>query len=347
MAAPANRTEKLTVGIAGVSLNQVSRRIPADEPPPLPPNAELAIIGRSIPRVGGRAIVTGAARYTVDVALPGMLFARILRSPHPHARVLSIDTRSAEQHPDVRAVHVLTDFARAAGTSPAPETAELPVVRYVGAPIAAVAAATRSAAEEAAHLIKVEYESLPFVVDLDEARQPDAPRVFEESDKTFAADRKPESQPANVFGPTANTFFGDGRGDVTEGIRQADVVVEGEFRTQVQTHCCLEPHAIVADWRPEGLTVNISTQNTVGVRDDLASAFGLPRAKVRVLTEFMGGGFGSKLSIGDFGYIAVELSRKAGAPVALFLDRAEEQEASGNRPSTWQRLRIGARGTAS
>ncbi len=111
------RTEKLASGIAGVSVRQTSRRIPADEPPPLPPNAELAVIGRSIPRVGARAIVTGTARYTVDVALPGMLFARIVRSPHPHARVLSIDTRAAEQRPDVRAVHVLTDFVPAARTA--------------------------------------------------------------------------------------------------------------------------------------------------------------------------------------------------------------------------------------
>lgn len=337
------RTEKMVSGIVGVSLSQTSRRIPVDEPPPLPPNAELAVIGRSIPRVGARAIVTGVARYTVDVALPGMLFACIVRSPHAHARVLTIDTRSAEQHPGVRAVHVLTGFTRPVRVPPAAETAKLPVVRYVGAPIAAVAAVTRAAAEEAVQLVKVEYESLPFVVDMDEARQPDAPHVFEELEKTFAANRKLASQPANVLGPTTSTFFGDGRGDVREGFRQADVVVEGEFRTQVQTHCCLEPHAIVADWRPEGLTVYISTQNTAGVRDDLASAFGLPRAKVRVLTEFMGGGFGSKLGVGDFGYIAVELSRKAGAPVALFFDRAEEQEASGNRPSTWQQLRIGAR----
>jgi xanthine dehydrogenase YagR molybdenum-binding subunit len=337
------RTEKLASGIVGVSLGQTGRRIPADEPPPLPPNAELAVIGRSMPRVGARAIVTGTARYTVDVALPGMLFARIMRSPHPHARVLSVSTMSAEQHPGVRAVHVLTDFAGAARAASANEKTPPPVVRYVGTPIAAVAAVTRSMAEEAVHLIKVDYEILPFIVDMDAARQLDAPRVFEVSDKTFAAGGKAVSQPPNVFGPTTNTFLGDGRGDVTAGFRQADVVVDGEFRTQVQTHCCLETHAIVADWRPERLTVYISTQNTAGVRDDLASAFGLPRAKVRVLTEFMGGGFGSKLSVGDFGYIAVELSRKAGAPVALFFDRTEEQEASGNRPSAWQHLRIGAR----
>ena len=214
-------------------------------------------------------MVTGAARYTVDVRLPGMLFARILRSPHPHARILSIDTSAAERHSGVRAVHVVTENSRAAGR-PATVSAPgaLPTVRYVGASIAAIAATTRSS---------------------------------------------------------------------------ADVIVDGEFRTQVQTHCCLEPHAIVADWRAEGLTVYISTQDTVGVRNDLAAAFGLARERVRVVTEYMGGGFGSKLSVGDYGYIAVELSRKAAAPVALVFDRSEEQQAGGNRPGTWQRLRIGAR----
>ena len=151
------------------------------------------------------------------------------------------------------------------------------------------------------------------------------------------------TEAGNVLGPSTGTFWGGPRGDVTQGFREADVIVEGEFRTQVQTHCCLEPHAIVADWRMEGLTVYISTQDTIGVRNDLAAAFGLARERVRVVTEFMGGGFGSKLSVGDYGYIAVELSRKAGAPVALVFDRSEEQQASGNRPGTWQRLRIGAR----
>jgi len=336
------RREELALGIAGVALGEASRRVPADEPPPLPPNAELAAIGKSAPRVGGRAMVTGAARYTVDVRLPGMLFARILRSPHPHARVLSIDTTAAEQHPGVRAVHIVADGSHAERPQGKHDSrAALPTVRYVGASIAAIAATTRRAAEEAIGLVKVSYEPLPFVVDLDEARRPDAPQVFE----TGHASLKPSrvTGTANVFGPTTTTFFGGPRGNVTQGFKQADVVVEGEFRTQVQTHCCLEPHAIVADWGQDGLTVYISTQNTVGVRDDLAAAFGLSRERVRVITEFMGGGFGSKLGVGDYGYIAVELSRKAGAPVALFFDRAEEQQDSGNRPGTWQHLRVGAR----
>ena len=130
---------------------------------------------------------------------------------------------------------------------------------------------------------------------------------------------------------------------MTQGLAQADVVVEGEYRTQVQTHCCLEPHAIVADWRADGLTVYMSTQYTTGVRHELAEEFGLPLNRVRVIVDAMGGGFGSKSTLGNYGRFAVELSRRAQAPVRLVLNREEEQMDAGNRPGTWQRLRIGAK----
>ncbi len=121
------------------------------------------------------------------------------------------------------------------------------------------------------------------------------------------------------------------------------MVVEGEFRTRVQTHCCLETHAVVADWRSDGLTVYLSTQYTAGVRRELAQAFGLPLRSVRVIVDAMGGGFGSKNSAGNYARAAIALSRQARAPVRLVLDRREEQLDSGNRPATVQRLRIGAR----
>ena len=142
----------------------------------------------------------------------------------------------------------------------------------------------------------------------------------------------------NVRGPATEV-----RGDAIKGFAEADLVIEGEFRTQVQTHCCLEPHAIVADWRGDGLTVYISTQFTAGVRHELAEAFGLPLNRVRVIVDGMGGGFGSKSSLGNYGRIAVALSRQAQAPVRIVLDREEEQMDAGNRPGTWQRLRVGAK----
>jgi len=346
MSIPGSRTERLPIGIAGVSQGQIVREVPASEPPPLAPNADLAVVGKPVPRVGGRAMVTGAARYTVDVKLPGMLVARILRSPYPHARILSVDTSAAERYPGVRAVHVVTMMdTRAAARGTIGASATFPPALYVGASLAAVAATTQSVADEAIRLLKVKYEVLPFVVDMDEARRPEAPLVFGDATEQVgagSATRGP-SQVGNIRGPSATSFYGGPRGNVEQGFREADVIVEAEFRTQVQTHCCLEPHAVVADWRSDGLTLYISTQDTAGVRKDVAAAFGLPREKVRVITEFMGGGFGSKLGVGDYVFFAVELSRKAGAPVSLIFDREEEQQVSGNRPGTWQRLRIGAR----
>ena len=327
------RTETFPFGIASISLGQVDRQIPADEPPALPPNSELAVIGKPIPRQNGRAKVTGEIHFTADIALPGMLHGRILRSPMPHALVRSIDLSAAARHPGVRVVLPLV-------TPDAPESA---TVRYAGAPVAAVAAVSIAAANEALRLIRVDYQQLPFVADIDRAREPGAPAVY---DAATAPPGHPSGFPAafklplngNVRGPAVAR-----RGDVGQGFARADVVVEGEYRTQVQTHCCLEPHGIVADWQVDGLTVYMSTQFTAGVRHEIAEAFDLPLNRVRVIVDAMGGGFGSKSSLGNYGRAAIELSRRARAPIRLFLDREEEQMDAGNRPGTWQHLRIGAK----
>src|SRR5919197_2809685 len=138
-------------------------------------------------------------------------------------------------------------------------------------------------------------------------------------------------------------MFGLPRGDAATGLAEADVVVEGEYRTQVQTHVPMETHGIVADWRDDGLTIYASTQFMTSVRDEAAEMFDLPKSKVRVISDFTGGGFGAKYGIGNFGMLAIHLSRKAGAPVRLMLDRREEHVSSGNRPSSIQRTKIGAR----
>ncbi len=328
------RPETFPFGIASVGLGKVERKIPADEPPALPPNGELAVIGKPAPRHDGRAKVTGAVRFTADVSLPGMLYARILRSPLPHALVRSIDLSAAARHAGVRAVLPIASA----------DDAQSANLRYIGAPVAAIAAVSPAAAEEALRLIRVDYQSLPFVADMDRARQQAAPPVYASAE--VAPGGHPSGYPAppdlpldgNVRGPAISR-----RGDVSKGFAQADVVVEGEYRTQVQTHCCLEPHGIVADWRADGLTVYMSTQYTTGVRHELAEEFGLPLNRVRVIVDAMGGGFGSKSALGNYGRVAVELSRRANAPVRLVLDREEEQMDAGNRPSTWQRLRIGAK----
>jgi xanthine dehydrogenase YagR molybdenum-binding subunit len=329
----ASRQESVIFGIDCTGLGHAERRIGADQPPALAPNARLSAIGKRIPRIDGVAKVTGAARYTVDLKLPGMLFARLLRSPYPQARVVAIDTSAAERHPAVRALHL------GAAADAAVDAGDIPTLSYVGAIVAGVAATSRAAADEALALIKVEYEPLPFVVDMAKAREPGAPLVRE------IEPAEPESgagSPGNLRGPSESPF-GGARGDVEQGLRDAEIVVEGVFQTQVQSHSCLEPHAVLADWRPDGLTVYLSTQDVSGSCSEIAAAFGLPDDKVRIVCDFMGGGFGSKLSPGEVALVAIALSRKAGAPVLLAFDRHEEQTAGGNRPGTWQQLTIGAK----
>ena len=291
-----------------------------------------------------------ATRFTVDVALPRMLYASLLRTPLPHARLRAMDLSAAERPPGVRATHVILG-PRGGGTTSvsaeedvgATRRAEEPVALYAGMAVAAVAAVSPEVAEEGVRLIKVDWQPLPFVVDMDEARADGAPKVFDKLDVQpgFGASglvRAGLPLKGNVRGPAA-----DSRGDAAAGFAMADVVVEGEYRTQAQSHCCLEPHGIVADWGADGLTVYISTQFTAGAREELARAFGLPLSRVRVVAEATGGGFGSKLTLGPYALAAVELSRKAGAPVRLILNRREEQTDAGYRLPTWQRLRIGAR----
>ncbi len=347
---PKTRTVRVHAGIVGAKVDEIEREVSADEPPPLGLNSELSVVGKRTPRVDGRLKVTGAAKYTADVHLPGMLFARMVTSPHPHARVLSIDTSAAVSHPNVRAVHILErvrDVAELRDKSKELPS-KYPVVRFAGQPIAAVAATTQADADEAARLVRVEYEPLPFVVDKDEARKEDAPPVFPgaaDQAATAGGGGGPSGvrQKGNVRGPVRGGPRGRKSGDVERGFKEADVIVEGEFRTQVQTHSALETHGVVADWKAEGLTVYASTQGTASVRDELAEIFDLKKSQVRVITEFMGGGFGAKFGAGNFGVLATHLSRQACAPVRLMLDRKDEHLSVGNRPDSVQRLRIGAK----
>ncbi|NND32254.1 MAG: molybdopterin-dependent oxidoreductase, partial [Saprospiraceae bacterium] len=149
----------------------------------------------------------------------------------------------------------------------------------------------------------------------------------------------------NLRGPSTSSFFGGPRGDLEKGFLEADVTVERTYRTQVHTHMPLETHGVVIDWKPEGMLVYASTQSTKGVRDELANYFDLPKSKVRVICQFMGGGFGAKHSAGSFGPMAAMLSKKTQRPVWLMLDRQEEHLAEGNRPSSIQTLKIGAKKT--
>jgi xanthine dehydrogenase YagR molybdenum-binding subunit len=338
------RTESFVWGIPQNGLQQKEREVRQDEPPPLPVNAELTYIGKPTERYDGRAKAMGTGKYTADVNLPGMLYARMIDATIPHGRIVSIDTTAAEKLPGVRAVHVIEHvYGVAELRDPKLETpSRYPVIRYAGQPIAGVAAVSQQIANDAAKLVKVQYDTMPFVVDRSEARADDAPVVFPgpaDAAGSAGGGGGPTGVPqkGNVHGPQRKTV-----GDIQKGFADADVIVEGEYFTQVQTHSALETHGFVVDWKPEEVTVYASTQGTASVRSEFAEVFKLPKSKVRVITEYMGGGFGAKFGAGNEGVVAANLSRKANAPVKLMLDRRQEHIVC-NRPDSHQKLRIGAK----
>jgi xanthine dehydrogenase YagR molybdenum-binding subunit len=293
---------------------------PAQQQPPpqaaptarWPAPADRALIGKRIERLDGPDKATGRAKYTYDIVRPGMLYARLLDSPHPHARVRAIDVSAAEKLPGVRAVLVLKDPTQ-------PATAR---VRYQGEEVAAVAAATEEIAADAIRLIKVDYEVLPHLATVEQAMRPEAPPVFEKG---------------NVTQPTVRE---DG-GDVEAALKASAHVVEGLYSTQVQTHTSLETHGGLCEWNGDQLTAWVSTQAVHATRDGTARALGIPQTNVRVVTDYMGGGFGSKLGGDVQVVIAARLAKLANAPVKLMLDRKEEHLVTGNRPSAFARVRAG------
>jgi xanthine dehydrogenase YagR molybdenum-binding subunit len=338
------RTESFVWGIPQNGLQHKEREVPQDEPPPLPPNAELTYIGKPTERYDGPAKVMGKGKYTADINLPGMLYARMVDATVPHGRILSIDTSAAEKVPGVRAVHVIEHiYGVAELRDPKLEApSRYPVIRYAGQPIAGVAATSQQIANDAAALVKVQYDTMPFVVDRSDARSDEAPMVFPgPADAAGSAGGgggpKGVPQKGNVHGPQQKKI-----GDTEKGFSEADVVVEGEYFTQVQTHSALETHGFVVDWKPDEVTVYASTQGTSSVRNEFADVFKLPKNKIRVITEFMGGGFGAKFGAGNEGVVAANLSRKANAPVKLMLDRRQEHIIC-NRPDSHQKLKIGAK----
>jgi len=196
-------------------------------------------------------------------------------------------------------------------------------VRFVGDEVAAVAAESEELADDALRLIEVEYEVLPFVMGLVAAQRPDAPKLREQGN---VSDEKPYS-----------------RGDVEAGLREADTVLERTYTTQTALHNALEPHGCTASWEGENLTLWSSTQSIFTVREQVAQSVGLKASRVRVIKQYMGGGFGAKQIAWKQDVIASLLSRESGRPVQLMLDRNAENLAVGNRNATLQRVRIGAR----
>ncbi len=340
------RKEKFPYGIPGHNLGEVEREIPVEEPPVWPVNDKLKVIGKRVTRIDALEKVTGKAIYTSDIKLPGMLYAKMLRSNVPHATISSIDISKAKSLAGVHAIHLIENTPKEGEEN---STDKYPMVKYVGQPLAGVAAESLEIAKEAVSLIKVNYEKKPFVIDLEAAMEINAPIVFDapvtqKQDGGDVGETHDGSKgEGNVRGPSTSSFFGGPRGNLEEGFNEADVIVERTYRTQVHTHMPLETHGVVVDWNADVMTVYASTQNTAAVRNEMASVFNLPKSKVRVICEFMGGGFGAKHSAGSFGPMAANLAKKTGRPIWLMLDRREEHLAEGNRPNSIQYLKIGAK----
>ncbi len=276
-----------------------------------PVDAELQLVGRPATRQDAADRAAGRVRYTVDVRLPGMLHAAVLRSPVARGRVIGLDLDAARALPGVRAV--LGPESELSLTAEAPLLTAEP--EYAGQPIAVVAADTLEHARAAVVALDLEIETLPHA-DVDEALR----------EQRFT--REPEEE---------------ARGDVEAALAAADVRVELELETPAHVQTPLEPHAAVAAWEGDRLAAWVSSQGMFAAREELASAFGLPADAVRVISEYVGGGFGSKQGAGWEALVAAELARVTGRPVRLVNDRHAEQLDGGRRAWTRQSVRLGAR----
>jgi xanthine dehydrogenase molybdenum-binding subunit len=306
----------------------------------------MKTVGRATRRIDAVERVTGKAAYTRDVRLPGMLYARVLRSPHPHARVRRIDTAKAAALTGVKAI-ITHDNAPvwwgagsiAGGAQYNDEIKKITTqrryifnnpVRFVGDAVAAVAALDRHTAEEALDLIAVDYEQLPFVVDPEEALQPDAPRVWPEGN--LSPNARNEAAPSQSR-----------RGNVDEGFAAADQIFEDRYSTAFVHDAQMEPRACLAHWEGDKLTLYTPTGGIANCQHDTARDLGLPDDKVRIVCQYMGGNFGNKNQNQDADLIAAMLAKQVGAPVMLELSRREDWLGMHGRWHTVQYYKVGAK----
>lgn len=309
---------------------------------------EFKYIGQRTIRPDGFDKVTGRAQYGADLNLPGMIWGRTLRSPHAHAKILSIDTTKAEAHPDVFAVVTFKDFGPVGGESinageGAANVLDLArncladdKVLYHGHAIAAVAARTERAADDALALIDVKYELLAPVMDVEDAMKADAP-VLHEDMFTQGYEETPDS-PSNIA-----TRLEMKMGDIEAGFAEADVIVEREFRTPTAHQGYIEPHACTARYDEDGQSmVWCCTQGHFDVRTSTAKLLGLDLSKLKVVASEIGGGFGGKTVVYQEP-VALALSRKAGRPVKMVMNRDEVFIATGPTSAAKLKAKVGAK----
>jgi CO/xanthine dehydrogenase Mo-binding subunit len=284
--------------------------------------------------------VTGKAVYTGDIELPGMAVAKILRSPVPHARIVSIDARGAEGVPGVLTVLTRADLEglnyQYGAIYKDQSIVATDKVRYAGDPVAAVLAKDEIAAEEALRFIDVEYEDLPAVADIAEAVAPGAPLVHGQRSGKAELRGSSYGAPEKFRGTNVCSHFGYSRGDVEEGFRKSDHVFEDTFTFPKVQHTSLEPHVMVAHFEGDHLTVWSACQDPFGLRDQLAAIFNLPQSHVRVVVPYVGGAYGGKLYV-KAEPIAAALSWKTRRPAKLVMGISESFKTITRHPA---RIRI-------
>src|SRR5262247_3816680 len=304
-------------------------------------------VGTRTIRPDGVDKVTGRARFGADFNLPGQLIGRVLRSPHPHARIVRIDVSAAAKLPGVKAVITRDDFAdQSSEFIPAGEMMinYRDVVRnvmarekvlYEGHAVAAVAATSAAIAKRALKLIDVKYEILPHVIDVVEAMRADAPLLHEDL-YTTGVEPKPD-KPSNIAKRVEITL-----GDIDAGFQKADVIVEREFKTQPVHQGYIEPHAALGSVSEDGSAeLWCTTQGHFIVRAHCARLLGMDIARVRVTASEIGGGFGGK-TVGYLEPLALALSKKAKRPVKMVMTREEVFKASGPTSGATIQVKMGA-----
>jgi xanthine dehydrogenase YagR molybdenum-binding subunit len=341
-----------------------------------PAAEQRTLIGKRISRVDGPDKVSGKAKYTYDVHRPGMLFGKVVRCPHAHAKVVSVDTSAAEKMPGVVAVYVVQG----------PDSE----IHWAGDDIVVVAAVDESKAADAARAVKVKYDVLPHFVD--DFKKPenvaeDKGPLDEDGLISMFRNQVPEQQMIDRINQRGVSFKVDkemvdqlkqnrvsdqmiaalqaakyreeggqsespyrkeaaiSKGDPDAAFKEAEVTSEGVYGCPVITHCCLESHGSIAEWQDsQHLFVHLSTQNVSGVSTEYAQALKIPAGNVHVHQDHIGGGFGSKFGADRWGVYTAEVSKKAGGkPVRVMLERAPELEVAGARPSAYARVKVGAK----
>jgi len=308
--------------------------------------AELSVVGKSVRRVDALEKVTGKAKFCSDFKTPGMLYAKLLRSPYPHAKIVYIDTSKAVGLPGVKAVITGKDVPPVRIGAVFWDEYILPydnIVRAIGQPVAAVAALTKEVAEEALDLIDVEYEELPAVFDVEEATKEDPPAILHPDLAQYLSPMpflkaRPEPGRPNIF-----NHFKIRNGDVERGFQEAELIVENRFSTARIQHCQLETHRCDAWWEPDGtLVLRISSQGLWYDASALRLIFNLSPSKIRVLSSYEGGGFGGKIFTLT-GPIAALLALKSGKPVRLEYTREEHFVDGRHRPQIITNIRDGVK----